>query len=55
MRVSDGSAYVHKIGKHTLLREKFDERGFDGWNVRNDGAVLQLNLETDAAKMREPA
>jgi hypothetical protein len=40
---------------HTLLREQLDECGLEGWNVRADGAVLQLDIETDAPKVREPA
>jgi hypothetical protein len=42
-------------GNHTLLREKLDECCLEGWNVRADGAVLQLDIETDAPEMGEPA
>jgi hypothetical protein len=42
-------------GDHTLLREKLDESCFKGWNVRADGAVLQLYIETDAPEVRKPA
>jgi hypothetical protein len=50
-----GLAHDDKTGNHTLLREKFDECGFKGWNVRADGAVLQLDVETNGSKMRKPA
>jgi hypothetical protein len=44
-----------QAGNHTLLCEKLDECGFEGRDVRADSAVLQLDLETDAPKVREPA
>ena len=43
------------MGNYTLLREKLDECGLQRWDFRADCAILQLYVEMDAPKMREPA
>ena len=39
------------MGNYTLLREKLDECGFQGRDIRADCAIFQLYLEVDAPEM----
>ena len=47
-------ALGYQMEDYTLLREKLDECGFQGRDIRADCAVLQLYLEMDAPKVWEP-